>query len=148
MVVAPAAIRGADAHLLALYRGGVVHKVSRLAYMLTQLIVPFLLVALLASYYTRIGCRVAHRRHRRVGWHIVLVGAALAAASSNCFILLGTSLQSGLMPYFGIFLQWMLTISIGGSLLGLVPAAAVVWHNRRRFRTHDRVVWPTDPGPR
>ncbi len=115
--------------------------------MLTQRILPFLLVALLASYYTSIGCRLAHRRHRRVGWYIALVGAALAAASSICFILLGTSLQSGLVPYFGIFLQWMLTISLGGSLLALVPAAAVVWHYRRRFRTPDRVAWPTNPRP-
>ncbi len=99
---------------------------------LTQLILPFLLVALLASYYTSVGCRAAHRRHRRVGWHIALVGAALAAASCMCFIWLGFLLQPGETPYPDIFWHWMLTISIGGSLLALVPAAAVVWHYRRR----------------
>ncbi len=103
--------------------------------MLTQLILPFLLVALLASYYTSIGCRFAHRRHRRAGWHIALVGAATAAVSSICFILLGFLLQRGETPYPGIFWQWMLTISVGGSLLALVPAAAVIWHYRRRFGT-------------
>ncbi len=137
-MVALGAGRWAGAHVLALCPGGVVHEVSRLAHMLTQFILPFLFVVLLASYYTSIGCRLAHRWRRRLGWYIALVGAVLAGVSSVCFMLVGFWLQPGQTPYPGIFWRWILTVSIGGSVLGLALDMAVVWYCRRNFRAQAR----------
>lgn len=107
--------------------------------MLTHYIFPILLVAVVASYCTSVACRLALWRHRHVGWRFGFLGAVAAAISSISFMLLGLSLQPGEMPYFGLFLDWMLIISIGGSLIALFPAEAVVWYFRRRHSVCDHV---------
>lgn len=107
--------------------------------MFTAYVFPILLVAVVASYCTSVACRLALWRHRHVGWRFGLFGAVAAAISSISFMLLGLSLQPGETPYFGYFLQWMLIISIGGSLFALFPAEVLVWYFRRRHREYDHV---------
>ena len=108
--------------------------------MFTTYILPSLLVVLVAAYCTSVVCRLALWRHRRVGWSFAFVGALVAAVSSIAFMLFGLSLQPGETPYFGYFLEWMLIISIGGSLFAIFPAEVLVWYYRRRFREYDDVV--------
>ena len=105
--------------------------------MITTYIWSGLLVALVASYCTSVVCRLALWRHRRVGWSFGFLGAVAAAIASMGFMLLGLSLQPGKMPYFGFFLEWMLLVSIGGSLFGLFPAEVLVWYYRGRFRHYE-----------
>jgi hypothetical protein len=102
--------------------------------LVTDLILPVLLVGLVASYCTSVVCRLARWRHRNVNWALGFLGAFAAALVSFSFMLLGTSLQPGEFPYFADFVKWMLFVSIGGSLFALIPCELVVRFFRRTFR--------------
>src|SRR6266568_2721816 len=107
--------------------------------MFSTYILPGLLVVVVGSYCTSVVCRLALGRHRRVGWNFGFLGAAAAAVVSIGFMFLGLSLQPGQTPYFGLFLDRMLIICIGGSVFALFPAEVLVWFYRRRFREYDHV---------
>src|SRR5512138_2682137 len=107
--------------------------------MFTAYILPLFLVVVVVTYFTSIACRLALWRHRRVGWRLGLFGAVAAAVVSIAFWFLGLSLQRGETPYFGEFLQLILVNSIGGSLLGIFPAEALVWYYRWWAREHERI---------
>jgi uncharacterized membrane protein YesL len=100
-------------------------------------IIPFLLVALMTSYFTSVACRLALSRHRSVHWSFALIGAGVAAVLTVGFIWCGLSLQPGQLPYLGEWLRWLSIVCIGGGLFALFPAEAVVWYFHRRRRQYD-----------
>ena len=97
-------------------------------------VIPFLLVALVTSYSTSVACRLALSRHHSAHWSFALIGAGVAAVLAIGFIWLGLSLQPGQLPNLGEFLRWLSIVCIGGGVLALFPAEAVVWYFHRRRR--------------
>ena len=102
------------------------------------IIVPILLVATVASYFTILLCRFARWRQRRVPWHFGLIGAMASCILAMGVVWLGLSLQAGgwgvldPRPMFSL-------MCISGSTLGVLPSEIIVWHYRKKFRDENHV---------
>jgi hypothetical protein len=101
-------------------------------------ILPVLLVAAVAYYFTSLLCRFARWRRWRVSWHFGLLGAAAAGISAASVVWLGLSLQPGSWGKVDMTsgLYWLCII---GGALGVIPSEIVVWYYRKRFRNENHV---------
>jgi hypothetical protein len=102
-------------------------------------IIPILLVAATACYFTSVFCRFARWRRWQVSWFFGLLCALAAGTCAAGVVWLGLALQPGswgkadLMPLF----FWMCVI---GSSIGVLPSEIVVWYYRKRLKDADHVV--------
>lgn len=94
-------------------------------------VLPILLVAGVAAYGASVTCRLAILRHRRVTWRSGGFAVGVAGFLAAAFMCLGLVLPPGKLPYAEEFAKWILIISCGGSLVGILPALRVVSYYRR-----------------
>lgn len=105
-----------------------------------ELAIFIVLTGASGAYFTSVGCRRALARHRRVGWHLMLLGTFITALFTALLIGQGDLFHPSRWDT-GKVSVWLpvAMISSAAAVVALVASAIVVLVFKARIRDEDTV---------
>jgi hypothetical protein len=100
-----------------------------------EIIIFCFLAAASGAGFTSIGCRQAHVRHRRPGWHLLLLGVAVTTLLTMLYVGRGDLFHPERWDdYKGGFWPPVVFASSSAAVVALLSSLAAVFYFRARFR--------------
>jgi hypothetical protein len=100
-----------------------------------ELFIFFILSAASGAYFTSVGCRVSQAKHRRAGWHHVLLGPAVTALLT--VLLIGQRDLFFPSRWITVKISFWYPITLGASasaIIAFIASVIVVLVSRANFR--------------